>query len=128
VTHADAVNTPILTQIFINECWNNVTYYECQQRIVRQARLFRSKALVYDQLSARCVTHAKLCSARRIAKGIAKCYIPLHFVNRLSPNIQDGQITIDELDVPFPVPLPTLIRSQFQAKPATLLIPIDLFF
>jgi hypothetical protein len=28
---------------------------------------------------------------------------------------------------PFPVPLPTLIRSRFQVKPATLLIPVDLF-
>jgi hypothetical protein len=31
-------------------------------------------------------------------------------------------------DVPFPVLLSTLIRSQFQAKPATLLIPIDFPF
>jgi hypothetical protein len=30
--------------------------------------------------------------------------------------------------VPFPVLLSTLIRSQFQAKPATLLIPIDFIF
>jgi len=28
-------------------------------------------------------------------------------------------------DVPFPVLLSTLVRSRFQAKPATLLIPID---
>ena len=28
-------------------------------------------------------------------------------------------------DVPFPILLSTLIRSRFQAKPATLLIPID---
>ena len=31
-------------------------------------------------------------------------------------------------DVPFPVLLSTLIRSQFQAKPATFLIPIDFSF
>ena len=31
-------------------------------------------------------------------------------------------------DVPFPVLLSTLIRSRFQAKPATLLIPIDFSF
>ena len=31
-------------------------------------------------------------------------------------------------DVPFPVPLSTLIRSRFQAKPATLLIPIGFPF
>ena len=31
-------------------------------------------------------------------------------------------------DVPFPVLLSTLIRSRFQAKPATLLIPIDFPF
>jgi hypothetical protein len=30
--------------------------------------------------------------------------------------------------VPSPVLLSTLIRSRFQAKPATLLIPIDFFF
>jgi hypothetical protein len=28
-------------------------------------------------------------------------------------------------DVPFPILLPTLIRSRFKAKPATLLIPVD---
>jgi hypothetical protein len=28
----------------------------------------------------------------------------------------------------FPVLLSTLIRSQFQVKPATLLIPVDIFF
>jgi len=32
------------------------------------------------------------------------------------------------LDVPFPVLLSTLIRSRFQAKPATLLIPINFSF
>ena len=32
------------------------------------------------------------------------------------------------LDVPFPVLLSTLIRSRFQANPATLLIPIDFSF
>jgi len=31
-------------------------------------------------------------------------------------------------DAQFPVPLPTLIRSQFQLKPAALLILIDLLF
>jgi len=31
-------------------------------------------------------------------------------------------------DVPFPVTLSTLIRSRFQAKPATLLIPIGFSF
>jgi hypothetical protein len=31
-------------------------------------------------------------------------------------------------DVPFPVLLSALIRSRFQAKPATLLIPIDFPF
>ena len=31
-------------------------------------------------------------------------------------------------DVPLPVLLSTLIRSRFQAKPATLLIPIDFSF
>jgi hypothetical protein len=31
-------------------------------------------------------------------------------------------------DVPFPALLSTLIRRQFQVKPATLLIPIDLHF
>jgi hypothetical protein len=31
-------------------------------------------------------------------------------------------------DVPFPVLSSTLIRSRFQAKPATLLIPIDFSF
>jgi hypothetical protein len=31
-------------------------------------------------------------------------------------------------DMPFPVLLSTLIRSRFQAKPATLLIPIDSSF
>jgi hypothetical protein len=31
-------------------------------------------------------------------------------------------------DVPFPVLLSTLTRSRFQAKPATLLIPIDFSF
>ena len=31
-------------------------------------------------------------------------------------------------DLPFPVLLSTLIRSRFQAKPATLLIPIDFSF
>ena len=30
-------------------------------------------------------------------------------------------------DVPFPAPLSTLVRSRFQVKPATLLIPIALF-
>ena len=30
-------------------------------------------------------------------------------------------------DVPFPALLSTLIRERFQVKPATLLIPIDLF-
>jgi len=30
--------------------------------------------------------------------------------------------------VPFPVLLSTLIRSRFQAKPATFLIPIDFPF
>jgi len=30
-------------------------------------------------------------------------------------------------DVPFPVRLSTLIRRRFQVKPATLLIPIDLY-
>ena len=32
------------------------------------------------------------------------------------------------LDVPFPILLSTLIRSRFQAKPATLLIPVDFSF
>jgi hypothetical protein len=31
-------------------------------------------------------------------------------------------------DVPFPALLSTLIRRRFQVKPATLLIPIGLFF
>ena len=31
-------------------------------------------------------------------------------------------------DVPFPALLLTLIRRRFQIKPATLLVPIDLFF
>ena len=31
-------------------------------------------------------------------------------------------------DVPFPVLWSNLIRSRFQAKPATLLIPIDFYF
>ena len=31
-------------------------------------------------------------------------------------------------DTHFPVLLSTVIRSRFQVKPATLLIPIDLFF
>ena len=31
-------------------------------------------------------------------------------------------------DVPFPILLSTLIRSRFQAKPATLLIPINFSF
>ena len=30
-------------------------------------------------------------------------------------------------DVPFPAPLSIVIKSQFQAMPATLLIPIDRF-
>ena len=39
---------------------------------------------------------------------------------------QDLDLSIP--DVPFPVLLSTLIRSRFQAKPATLLIPIDFPF
>ena len=38
--------------------------------------------------------------------------------------------TLPNLSIPdahFPVPLPTLFRSRSQVKPATLLIPIDLF-
>jgi hypothetical protein len=31
-------------------------------------------------------------------------------------------------DVPFPAQIKTLIRRRLQVKPATLLIPIDLFF
>jgi len=37
-------------------------------------------------------------------------------------------LNLSILDVPFPVLLSTLIRSRFQAKPATLLIPIDYSF
>jgi hypothetical protein len=39
-----------------------------------------------------------------------------------------GFRTVPLDDVPFPVLLSTLIRSRFQAKPATLLIPIDFSF
>ena len=40
-------------------------------------------------------------------------------------------ITLPHLSIPdahFPVPLSTFIRSQFQVKPATLLIPINCLF
>ena len=37
-------------------------------------------------------------------------------------------LNLSILDAPFSIMLSTLIRSQFQAKPATLLIPIDFPF
>ena len=54
--------------------------------------------------------------SRRVKKLASKLHV--HSVNFAA--------TI--LDVPFPVLLSTLIRSRFQAKPATLLIPIVLSF
>jgi hypothetical protein len=55
---------------------------------------------------------------QRVKKLASKLYV--HSVNFAAKLVHT--------DVPFPVLLSTLIRSQFQAKPATFLIPIYFSF
>jgi len=54
-----------------------------------------------------------------------------HWVKKLASKLHVHSVAIllnlSVPDAPFPVPLPTLIRSRFQVKPAILLIPIVLF-
>ena len=70
--------------------------------------------------------------AQELSKVKPRVYLYLYLKVLSCANLEGVELylclDLSILDLPFPVLLSTLIRSRFQAKPATLLIPIHYSF